>query len=124
VAQSGLEHCSFSIFYCVSFTTPALKRARLAAELKQLYDEGKFAEILAAVAACLAKDEAENFIADQEKSDVVHDLRAFLAERMLEMNKQKATADPETPGCSAYVGAKVEDLTPKTKLQGYYEHDY
>jgi len=22
------------------------------------------------------------------------------------------------------VGAKVEDLTPKTKLQGYYEHDY
>ena len=23
-----------------------------------------------------------------------------------------------------FVGAKVEDLTPKTKLQGYYEHDY
>jgi len=22
------------------------------------------------------------------------------------------------------VGAKVEDLTPKTKLQSYYEHDY
>ena len=21
-------------------------------------------------------------------------------------------------------GARVEDLTPKTKLQGYYEHDY
>jgi hypothetical protein len=23
-----------------------------------------------------------------------------------------------------FVGAKVEDLTPKTKLQGYYEHEY
>jgi len=23
-----------------------------------------------------------------------------------------------------YVGAKVDDLTPKTKLQSYYEHDY
>jgi len=23
-----------------------------------------------------------------------------------------------------YVGAKVEDLTPKTKLQSYCEHDY
>jgi len=23
-----------------------------------------------------------------------------------------------------YVGAKVDDLTPKTKLKGYYEHDY
>ena len=22
------------------------------------------------------------------------------------------------------MGAKIEDLTPKTKLQGYYEHDY
>jgi hypothetical protein len=22
------------------------------------------------------------------------------------------------------LGARVEDLTPKTKLQGYYEHDY
>jgi hypothetical protein len=28
-------------------------------------------------------------IAEQEKSDVVHDLLAFLAERMLEMKKQK-----------------------------------
>ena len=28
------------------------------------------------------------------------------------------------PGREGYVGAKVEDLTPKTKLQGYYEHDY
>jgi len=41
------------------------------------------------VEACLPKDEAGNFIASQEKSDVVHDLLAFLAEKMLEMNKQK-----------------------------------
>jgi hypothetical protein len=34
------------------------------------------------VDACLPKDETGNFIADQEKSDVVHDLLAFLAERM------------------------------------------
>ena len=50
---------------------------------------GKHAEILAAVQACLPKDEAGNFIAEQERSDAVHDLLAFLAERMLEMNKQK-----------------------------------
>jgi hypothetical protein len=41
------------------------------------------------VEVCLPKDEAGNFIAGLEKSDVVHDLLAFLAERMLEMNKQK-----------------------------------
>lgn len=39
--------------------------------------------------ACLPKDKEGNFIADRERSDVVHDLRAFLAERMQEMNKEK-----------------------------------
>ena len=52
---------------------------------QQLYAESKFTEILAQVDACLPKDEAGNFIAEQERSDVVHDLLAFLAERMLEM---------------------------------------
>ena len=38
--------------------------------------------------ACLPQDEAGNFIAEEERSDVVHHLLAFLAERMLEMNRQ------------------------------------
>jgi hypothetical protein len=55
----------------------------------------------------------------------VHDLLAFLAERMLEMNKQKQQEIKGFLGwLEGYVGAKVEDLTPKTKLQNYYEHDY
>jgi hypothetical protein len=32
---------------------------------------------------------AGNFVGEQERSDVVHDLLAHPAERMLEMNKQK-----------------------------------
>ena len=109
----------------ISFTTPAPERARPAAELQQLYAEGKHAEILARVEACLPKDEADNFIAEQERSDVVHDLLAFLAERMLEMNKQKQQEIKGFLGwLESFVGAKVEDLTPKTKLQSYYEHDY
>ncbi len=54
-----------------------------------LHPEAKHAEILAQVDACLPKDAAGNFIADQEKSDVVHDLLAFLAERMRGMNKKQ-----------------------------------
>jgi hypothetical protein len=51
--------------------------------------------------------------------------QAFLAERMLEMNQQKQTEIKGFLGwLEGYLGAKVEDLTPKTKLQGYYEHDY
>ncbi|MCX6677623.1 MAG: N-6 DNA methylase [Methanothrix sp.] len=109
----------------ISFTTPAPERARLGAELQQLCAEGKFTEILAQVVACLPKDGAGNFIAEQEKSDVVHDLLAFLAEKMLEMNKQKQQEIKGFLGwLESYLGAKVEDLTPKTRLQGYYEHDY
>ena len=93
--------------------------------MQQLYTDGKHADILAQVEACLPKDEASNFIASQEKSDVVHDLLAFLAERMLEMNKQKQKEIKGFLGwLESYLGAKVEDLTPKTKLQSYYEHDY
>jgi hypothetical protein len=77
------------------------------------------------VKACLPKDKAGNFIASQERSDVVHDLLAFLAEKMLEMNKQKQQEIKGFLGwLESYLGAKVEDLTPKTKLQGYYDHDY
>jgi len=77
------------------------------------------------VKACLPKDEAGNFMSELEKSDVVHDLLAFLAERMLEMNKQKQQEIKGFLGwLEGFVGAKVEDLTPKTKLQSYYEHDY
>jgi len=47
----------------------------------------------------LPKDAAGNFIAEQERSDVMHDLLAFLAERMLEMNKERETAgDQRLPG--------------------------
>ena len=75
--------------------------------------------------ACQPKDGAGNFIAEQERSDVVHDLLAFLAERMLEMNKQKQQEIKGLLGwLEGYLGAKVEDLTPKTKLQSYYDHDY
>ena len=108
-----------------SFSTPAPERARMGAELQQLYADGKFSELLAQVDACLPKDVAGNFIADQEKSDVVHDLLAHLAEQMLEMNKQKQQEIKGFLGwLEGYVGARVVDLTPKTKLQGYYEHDY
>ena len=51
----------------ISFTTPAPERARLGAELEQLYAEGKHAEILALVEACLPKDAAGNFIAEPGK---------------------------------------------------------
>jgi len=110
----------------ISFTTPADERARLSADLQQLYAEDKFAEILAQVDACLPKDTAGNFISEQEQSDVVHDILGFLAEQMLEMNKEKQR---EIKGFLIWleeveIGAKIQDLSPKTKIQAYYNLEF
>jgi hypothetical protein len=115
---------------CLSSPKPRYQRtshtrARLGAELQQLYADGKFSEILALVKACLPKDEAGNFIAEQEKSDVVHDLLAFLAEKMLEMNKQKQHEIKDfLSWLEGEVGTKIDDLSPKTKIQRYYDSDF
>ncbi len=56
---------------------------------------------------------------------MVHDLLAFLAERMLEMNREK---QQEIKGFLGWlegeVGSRIEDLSPKTKIQSYYDYDY
>jgi hypothetical protein len=126
VAFIGIRQLpDFPIIRCISFSTPAPEHARLGAELQELYGAVKFDEILFRVEACLPRDAAGNFISEQEKSDVVHDLLAFLAERMLQMNKEKQREIKGFLGwLEGYIGAKVEDLKPKTKIQSYYEHDY
>jgi uncharacterized protein YaaN involved in tellurite resistance len=109
----------------VDSATPAPESSHLGAELQQLYADDKHAEIGPLVEACLPKDEAGNFIASQEKSDVVHDLLAFLAEKMLEMNKQKQQEIKGFLGwLESEVGTKIDDLSPKTKIQRYYDSDF
>lgn len=57
-----------------------------------------------------------------EESDVVHDLLAYLAQRMIEMNKEK---NVEIKGFLLWlegeIGAPVEELTNKTAIKEYYE---
>jgi type I restriction-modification system DNA methylase subunit len=57
-----------------------------------------------------------------EQADVVHDLLVFLAERTMEMNKEKQA---ETKGflewLEATIGAKVDSLRNKTKIRAYHE---
>lgn len=72
----------------VEFRTPQTKRAALVEKAEQLYERS------------LANENSENvlaFVAEQlaakpERSDVVHDLLAFLAERMTILNHEKRTA--------------------------------
>jgi hypothetical protein len=80
----------------IHFTTSEAERERLAADLIARYERGEHQALLAEVEALLPKDEDGDFRAFQpdatgaeEKSDVVHDLLAHLAEQMIALHKQK-----------------------------------
>ncbi len=118
----------------ISFTTPPARCAALVEEAKALYS--------AFLGAPASKDSGSSFgtapnslnildfvsarlSAAPEESDVVHDLLAYLAERMIEMNKEK---NSEIKGFLRWlegeIGAPVEELTNKTALKEYYSHEF
>ena len=70
-------------------------------------------------------DASGEFVAGGERSDVVHDLLAHLAEEMIRMNKEK---QEEIRGflswLSDYTGARIDDLSNKTKVSAYYEIEF
>ena len=109
----------------ITFTTPAEERAYLLSGLKDLYATTDFEGILSRTGSYLPKDPEGNFIIAEEKSDVVHDLLAFLAEQMIQMNKDKQEEIKDFLGwLEREIGAKVAELTNKTKVQSYFEGDF
>lgn len=59
------------------------------------------------------------------RNDTVHDLLAFLAERMIDMNNVK---NDEVKGFLNWlgreIGADIEDLANKTAVKEYHDHDF
>ena len=102
----------------INFTTPADERDYQLEKAKMLYqfclDKGSTDCVLGFVKHHLA--------AAPERSDVVHDLLAFLAEQMVEMNKSKGE---EVSGFLNWlereIGVEVEALRNKTAIQGYFD---
>ena len=102
----------------ISFTTPADRRTSLIIEAKEMYQSftqnTDMQPILAFVDARLA--------AQPEESDIVHDLLAFLAEQMMEMNKTKnAEIKAFLNFVESEIGASINTLSNKTLIQEYYE---
>ncbi len=101
----------------VNFTTPADERDRQFAKAKTLYqrclDRGSTDCVLGFV--------KHHLTADPERSDVVHDLLAFQAEQMVEMNKAKGE---EIRGFLRWlereIEAKIDTLRNKTAIQAYF----
>jgi hypothetical protein len=58
------------------------------------------------------------------REDFVHDLLAMLAQRMMDLNRQKHEAtDQFLTWLEHLAGCEVEALSNKTKLQAFWEHD-
>jgi hypothetical protein len=105
----------------IIFTTPSNKRSQLLDQGKQLHErclpEGNNDSVLGFVDHELSQT--------PEGADVVHDLLAFLAEQMIEMNKQKQTEVKDfITWLERAIGAEVNDLNNKTKIKVYHEHDF
>ncbi|MCD4767747.1 MAG: hypothetical protein K8R34_14700 [Methanosarcinales archaeon] len=55
----------------------------------------------------------------------MHDLLAYLAERMIEMNKEKNAEIKAFLGfLEGEIGAAVDDMVNKTAVQEYYNHEF
>ncbi len=102
----------------INFTTPADERNRQLEKAKTLYqfclDKGSIDCVLGFV--------KHHLTADPERSDVVHDLLAFLAEGMVEMNKAKGE---EIRGFLRWlereIKVEIDTLKNKTAIQGYFD---
>lgn len=119
----------------INFTTPLPARNSLLAELTAAYSTGAHDSVISKVDSLLPRDEQGIFKAfcpgatgAEEKSDVVHDFLAYLAEHMIEMNKErhveekrlltwligKLNIQPDNNGNTG-----IDALTGKSKLKNY-----
>ncbi|MGD0337501.1 MAG: TaqI-like C-terminal specificity domain-containing protein [Bacteroidota bacterium] len=86
----------------IYFTTQKKERGELLKQAKKRYEpyhiENNILHVVKYIEQLLPKDKQGNFLAfkedatgSEEKSDVVHDFLAFLAEEMIRLNKEKQT---------------------------------
>jgi len=110
----------------VNFTTPEKERKQLQEKGKELYQRylvsRDWGEVLVFVAECLPQKADGTPDMEHEKSDVVHDLLAFLAEEMTRVNKEKQS---KIKGFLTWLEKEilkgsVEDQKNKTKIKDFH----
>jgi len=113
----------------IAFTTPSEEREQLRAKGQALYEQfcqkDDYACVLGFVEHHLPKLSDGAPDTANEKSDVIQDLLAFLAERMIESNKQKqAEAKQFITWIEAETGSQVEDWGNKTDVQEFWTREW
>ena len=102
----------------INFTTPTDERDRQLEKAKTLYH------------SCLNKGSADDILdfvkghltADSERADIVHDLLAYLAEQMVELNKAKGEEIRDfLRWLEREIEVKIAELQNKTAIQNYFD---
>jgi hypothetical protein len=100
----------------ISFTTPAEKRQTYLENTIKLYQQYQINHN-----PNILLTQIDHHLNQQpEEADVIHDFLAYLAEQMIELNKQKQT---EIKGFLTWlarlIGTEIDNLTNKSKIQNY-----
>ncbi|MDB9468019.1 Eco57I restriction-modification methylase domain-containing protein [Dolichospermum circinale] len=100
----------------ISFTTPAEKRQTYLENTINLYQQYQINHN----PNILLSQIDHHLNQEPEQADVIHDFLAYLAEQMIELNKQKQT---EIKGFLTWlarlIGTEIDNLTNKSKIQNY-----
>jgi hypothetical protein len=116
--ETKILHLDLSPVPRIAFSTPAAKRAALVAKAQTLYERAVTEGDAAAVLAFMD----EQLRAQPERADVVHDLLAFLAGRMMDLNqRQRAAARQFLADLKDFHGIDARTLNPKTKLDEFWK---
>ncbi|MGM0687507.1 MAG: TaqI-like C-terminal specificity domain-containing protein, partial [Promethearchaeati archaeon] len=110
----------------MNFTMPRVEREQLMAEAKRLFRQylqsKDWNSILLFVAERLPHKLDGTPDTELEQSDVIHDLLAFLAEKMIRLHKDKqAEIEGFLIWLKSYLAINIEDLKNKTRVKEYYK---
>jgi len=114
----------------VNFTTPENERRQLLENGKNLYQEylitNDWSKALAFVGECLLQKVDGTLDVEQEKSDIVHDLLAFLAEEMTLLNKENQSRIKAFLSWleKEILKGSVEDQKNKTRIKGFHNNTF
>ena len=105
----------------ISFTTTTDHRQQAVQNIITLYNQFQLNCNLDSLL-----DQADFHLNQQpEEADVIHDFLAYLAEQMIELNKQKqAEIKSFLKWLERFIGCSIENLTGKSKIQNYLGNYY
>ncbi len=111
--QSYIEKLPIRQF---EFTTPIARREQSLQNAIALYNQYQIDHQIESLL-----NQVNHYLNQEvEEADVIHDLLAYLAEQMIELNKQKqAEIKSFLKWLERFIGCEIDTLTNKSKIQNY-----